>query len=104
VLAFQAFANDLTSTNPYKPILTHQYNGFKTGPLTAQKTGTGKYTVTIPGMLNYSTSIALVTAVGTGNGYFNIASWGHATVNVICYNQVGALADSRFNVTFQTAR
>jgi hypothetical protein len=99
-----AFANDLTSTNAYKPILSHQYNGFRTGPLTAQKTATGTYTIKIPGTLTYSTSTALVSAVGAGNGYCNLAGWSQATVNVVCYNQAGALADSRFNVTFQTAR
>jgi len=98
------FANDLRSTSPYTPLPSHQYNGFRTGPLTAQKIGTGTYAVTIPGALTYSTSTALVTAVGAGNGYCNLAGWGHATVNVVCYNRAGALADSRFNVTLQTAR
>ena len=59
-----ALANNLTSTSIYTPI--DQHNDFGTGHLTAQKTGTGTYTVTIPGTLSYTTSTVLVTAVGPG--------------------------------------
>ncbi len=99
-----AYANDLTSTNVYTPLLNHQFNGFGTGHLTAQKTGTGLYTVTIPGTLNYTSSTALVTATGTGNGYCNLAGWTNSAINVACYKQGGVPADSRFEVSFQTAK
>ncbi len=99
-----AYANDPTSTNVYTPLLNHQFNGFGTGHLTAQKTGTGLYTVTIPGALNYTSSTALVTATGTGNGYCNLAGWTNSAINVACYKQGGVPADSRFEVSFQTAK
>jgi hypothetical protein len=99
-----AFANDMTSTSAYTPELSHQFNGFGTGHLTARRTGAGLYTVTIPGTPSYTKSVALVTAVGGGNAYCNIASWTTSAINVACYAQGGAPTDSRFNVTFQTAK
>jgi len=98
------WAQDPTSTAPYKPNPHFQYNGFRTGAMTAQKTSTGHYTVTIPGTLTYTSAIALATAYGPGNGYCNVAGWTGGTINVVCYNQTQAFADSRFNLTFQTAR
>lgn len=103
-LGAYAFANDLTSTSVYTPNTKDQFNGFGTGKLTAQKTGTGLYTVTIPGTLNYSTSVALVTAVGPASAaYCNIVSWATSTINVACFKSNGTPVDSRFEVSFQTA-
>jgi hypothetical protein len=103
-LGAYAFANDLTSTSVYTPNTKDQFNGFGTGKLTAQKTGTGLYTVTIPGTLNYSTSVALVTAVGPASAaYCNIVSWATSTINVACFKTGGTPIDSRFEVSFQTA-
>ncbi len=98
-----ALADNSTSTNVYTPNINYQYNNFGTGRLTAQKTGTGQYTVTIPGTLNYGTSVALVTAVGDGNTYCNIVSWTTSAINVACYRQGGVPTDSKFDVVFQTA-
>lgn len=99
-----AWANEPNNTNAYLPPLHYQYNGFKTGSLKAQRTAVGQYFVTIPGTLKYSSSTALVTAVGEGNGSCSIAGWTNATIKVSCYDQSGALADSQFNVAFQTAK
>ena len=49
-------------------------------------------------------SIALVTAVGSGNDYCNVAGWTGGTINVVCYNAKQNFADSRFNLAFQTAK
>jgi hypothetical protein len=99
--AASAWANNPTSTKAYAPNI--QYNGFGTGQLTTQKTGTGQYVVTIPGTVNYGTSNALVTAYGLGGNYCNIAGWTTNAISVACYNQSGAPADSQFDVSFQTA-
>lgn len=98
------WTNDPTSTAAYTPNPHFQYNGFKTGAMTAQKTSTGHYTVTIPGTLTYSSSVALVTAWGAGTDHCSIGGTTTNTINVVCYDHTGAFADSRFNVTFQTAR
>jgi hypothetical protein len=98
-----AWANVPESMAIYKPVGKYQYNGFKTGPLTAQKTGTGLYTVSIPGTINYGTSVALVTAQGADNRYCNLAGWTTNAISVACFAQGGAPADSKFEVSFQTA-
>lgn len=98
------WAQDLTSTTPYRPNTHFQYNGFKTGAMTAQKTSTGHYTVSIPGKLNYTSSAALVTAYGPGTDYCNVAGWTGGTINVVCYDKSRAFTDSRFTLTFQTAK
>jgi hypothetical protein len=97
-------AGEPTSTKAYMPAIHYQYNGFRTGAMTAQKTSTGHYTVTIPGTLAYTTAVALTTAYGPGNDYCNVAGWSGGTINVVCYNQSQAFADSRFGLTFQTAK
>ncbi len=98
-----AYANDLVSTTAYEPNIHYQYNGFGTGRLTARKTGTGLYTMTIPGTLTYATSVAMVTATGAGSGYCNLVSWTTSTINVACFNQGGIPADSRFEVSLESA-
>ena len=57
-----AFAGKEASTAVYTPLKAAQYNSFGTGPLTAQKTSKGNYTVTLPGDPQYLTSNVLVTA------------------------------------------
>ncbi|MGA2189785.1 MAG: hypothetical protein ABSH33_14725 [Steroidobacteraceae bacterium] len=83
-----------------------QYNGFKTGPLTAQYdvNNNGLYTVTIPGDISWTASNVVVTAVDndTAGAYCNVESWGTQTIDIACYNQGGALSDSQFNVAFDT--
>jgi hypothetical protein len=83
--------------------LNYQYNGFGPGRLTSRKTGTGLYTVTIPGTLNYSTSVAMVTATGPTSDYCNLVSWTASTIDVACFRQGGIPADSRFEVSLETA-
>jgi hypothetical protein len=100
-----AWANSQGRTTLYTPSKKYQYNGFGTGYLTAQKEGTGTYTITIPGNLSYNHSSVLVTPVDPGGGtypYCNIASWEIQTVTVQCRDGLGDNANSQFNVVFQT--
>ncbi|HLY05812.1 MAG TPA: hypothetical protein VKR31_08705 [Rhizomicrobium sp.] len=99
-----AWADDDTSTSVYTPSTYYQYNGFRTGKLTAQKLGTGTYAVYIPGTLAYNTSHVLVTAYGSDNSnYCNTYFWGSSEAEVLCYAQGGVPADTQFDLTFQTA-
>ena len=58
-----AWAN-LDTTASYTPSPVYQYNGLKTGYLTATRGGTGTYTLTVPTGETYSHSTVLVTAYG----------------------------------------
>jgi hypothetical protein len=98
-----ALADQPESSKPYPTPAAYSYNGFGTGALKAQKTGAGTYSVTIPGTIGYSRSLALVTAVGNSSAYCNLAGWTHQVINVACFAQAGVPADSEFAVTFQTA-
>jgi hypothetical protein len=98
-----ALATKPESTKSYSTPATYSYNRFGTGALKAQKTGTGTYTVTIPGTISYSKSVALATAVGNSSNYCNVAGWTHQTISVACFAQGGVPTDSQFSVTFQTA-
>ena len=102
-LAAYAWADQPANTSVYTPTLAYQYSGFVTGALSAQKTGTGQYTVSVPGTLNYLASDAFVTSYGAGNGYCNLLSWVGGSINVACYSQGGAPADAQFGTTLQTA-
>jgi hypothetical protein len=57
---------------------------------------TGTYGASLPGL--GSNASVHVTAYGGGTGYCNVASWGAGVVNVQCYAQGGALADSAFSL------
>jgi hypothetical protein len=87
-----AWANNQGAFTLYTPAKNYQYNGFGTGYLTAQKTGTGRYTITIPGNLSYNHSSVLVTAVsdsdGGGGPYCGIANWGTQSASVQCFDPV----------------
>jgi hypothetical protein len=98
-----AWADQLHNTAGYTPNTVFQYNGFATGPLTAQKIGTGQYTVSIPSLPPSSTSNVIVTAFGNGNHYCNVLNWGAGIIYVNCYAQGGGLVDAQFDVGFQDA-
>jgi hypothetical protein len=98
-----AWANNPSPTKSYTMSPTFQYNGFTTGRLTANKYGTGEYTVTIPGSFGYDFSNVLVTGYSGSSNYCNIVDWGSASVNVACYSQGGTPTDSYFDLAFQTA-
>jgi hypothetical protein len=93
-----------TQTKRYHPGDHFQYNSFGTGPLPIQRTGTGLYTVSVPGTLSYSTSTVLVDAIGPAGVYCNLADWsGAATFHVACFAQGGVPTDSKFGLTFQSS-
>lgn len=104
-----AWADQPSNVNLYTPDTSYQYNGFGTGTSSVQRTGTGRYTVSIPGTLTYQASIAFVTAYAfdgdpyPASNYCNIAGWGVQTIDVACYQQGGAPGDAYFNVAFQSA-
>lgn len=96
-----AWANKPNATDSYTPNTLIQYNGFATGKLTAKKTATGKYTVTVPGRISYNTRISLVTSHGGTNSYCN----GTPTFPslILCYGQGGVPLDTEFDMSLQTA-
>lgn len=97
-----AWANSPGDATAYDTQAAYQYNGFATGKLTGQKSGTGGYVVNIPDYPSYSTSTALVTADGSNNSYCNPYGWLPIVVN--CYAQGGKPIDTRFDATYQTSK
>jgi hypothetical protein len=97
------FANQPTATKRYAPGDHYQYNTFGTGPLSIQRTGTGLYTVTVPGSPTFARSIALVSAVGPAVTWCNVMSLSGTVVNVGCFAQGGVPTDSKFTLTFQAS-
>jgi hypothetical protein len=97
-----ANANNPTRTTFYYPNSLYQYNGFATGRLTSQRTGSGAYTVNIPGSLSYNTSNVLVTAYGHDSSYCNSSGW--YPINVTCYAQGGATINELFDAAYQTSK
>lgn len=100
-----AWANKAEDTNVYTPSRPYNYNGFKTGPLTAQKNSTGVYTIDVPGETFFGGgSAVLVSADGTSNGFCTagdgLEDWD--PFQVLCYDQNGNPADSEFSVLLQT--
>jgi hypothetical protein len=101
---YQAYvwADKSTDRNEYTPDDQRNFSNMKAGPLKVLKTGTGTYTVTIPGTVpTYSTSNVLVTSYGSDNSYCNIVSWATSTINVACYAAGGTPANEQFDVSFQ---
>lgn len=101
-----ARANCDTCTTTYTPSAKYQYSGFATGKLTSVEgsAGSHEYRVAIPGSLTFSHSHEMVTAYGDNSDYCNIDAWlpQTAEVNVACYAQGGAGANSDFGAVFQT--
>jgi hypothetical protein len=91
-------------TKVYTPPHAYNYNGFKTGPLTAQKDSTGVYALSVPGWTMLGGAV-LVTAYGTTNGFCTAGDgldfWD--PLQVFCYDQNGNPADSKFTALIQTS-
>jgi hypothetical protein len=101
-----AWANKPSETTVYTPPSAYNYNGFGTGKLTAQNTGTGRYAIGIPGSPNFSSSTVLLTTINTASNtdsnYCNVGQLFPITVN--CFKQDGKPINSAFIVNFQTAQ
>jgi hypothetical protein len=96
------WADKPTDRNDYTPDDHRNFSNMKTGALKVLRTGTGTYTVTIPGTVPpYSTSNVLVTSYGGDNSYCNVVSWATSTINVACFAAGGAPANEQFDVSFQ---
>jgi hypothetical protein len=87
---------------------TYSWSVFSASVGTRTRVSTGRYTVTFDGLswAPDTRTLALVTAYGSSAGYCKVESWlesaGDTVVNVRCYDGSGVLADSMFDLTFQT--
>lgn len=91
------WANNPTAAS-YNPSATYSYNsaGQKN---TIQRTGTGQYYVTFPG-ISVNGGMAEVTAYGGSSEYCKIGYWGSNVVQVNCYANGGVPADAMFTLNF----
>jgi hypothetical protein len=98
-------ADQPTNTSSYTPSTTFQYNN-SGGHATVKRTGTGRYTVTIPQAGAPSAGSVKVSAVGTGSGWCKVVGWfpnAGATaqqVNVACNSSSGSASDQKFSLVF----
>jgi hypothetical protein len=100
-----AWADKADDSNIYIPLKAYNYNGFKTGPLTAQKNSTGVYTLSVPDVTFFGGGATmLVTAYGASNTFCTAGDGleGWNPFQVFCYDQSGKPADSKFSVMLQT--
>jgi len=103
-----AWANNATSSS-YTPHLSYQKGyiagdiGDVTTDITAGRSSTGHYSVTLPGMTATGSNVQ-ITAYGTGSEYCKVIGWsasGSATqVNVACYNASGSATDTLFDIVY----
>lgn len=91
------WANDPWADS-YTPSATYQYNS-AAQQNTIQRTGVGSYYVTFPG-ISVNGGLVEVTAYGSGSEYCTIGYWGSNVVQVNCYANGGAPADSMFTLNF----
>jgi alpha-tubulin suppressor-like RCC1 family protein len=108
-----AWANDSTSAS-YTPSATYQWTSSATvaggNAVTATRSGTGSYAVTIPAMAALDRSSAMVTAYGGGSATCNVVGWDRSgssapfatAVTVTCHTSGGALTDSLYTVSYVT--
>jgi hypothetical protein len=112
------WANNASSpiNAPYSPSSLYSYNAVsRAGGNSVTRTGTGQYTVTCKGVGGGSLVAGggswgpgghvQVTAYGSENAnYCKVVSWATGgadfAVTVRCYSPGGALADSRFDLSF----
>lgn len=100
-----AWADKPANTKTYKPARAYNYNGFKTGELSVQRTAQGSYSVTVPDVVNQAEGVAvLVTANGGSNVFCATGNLTEAwnPFQVFCYDQNGNPADSKFSALLQT--
>jgi hypothetical protein len=100
-----AWLSDATSAS-HTPSPTYQWHSAGS-TLTATRSGTGTYAITIPGLAAFDRTSALVTAYGFGGEHCNVSSWftalsGGTQVNVQCWSAAGALTDSLFTMSYIT--
>jgi uncharacterized protein YjdB len=95
---------DQPASASYTADLTAQFNG-QGGAITVTRSGTGQYTVTIPGFggAGGASRIPFVNAVSTTGVVCLAVSWSmigvtDATVRVDCSTAAGALTDSKFTI------
>jgi hypothetical protein len=96
-----AWADKPGRTEIYTPARAYNYNGFGGGKLTAQKTGTGRYTLNVPNGLEVG-GLVLVSSQGKSGTYCSGGDGfeGWVPIEISCYDQGGNPVDSQFDVTF----
>jgi hypothetical protein len=96
-----AWADRPERTQIYTPAHAYNYNGFGGGKLTAQKTGTGQYTVYVPNA-GVGNGVVLVTDRGMSNNNCSggNGSLGWVPLQITCYDEEGNPTDAQFDVTF----
>jgi hypothetical protein len=100
---------DQPSSASYTPS-TYYQKTFKScyspGPVTIQRTATGRYTASIPS-LTVNNSGVKVTAYGWGAESCKVVNWGAsngaAQVNIACFDAVGNAVDSVFVFDYSTS-
>jgi hypothetical protein len=95
---------DQPTTSSYTPGSDLRFNSTG-GTNTVTRSGTGNYTVTMPGLGAAGTGTVLVTAFGTDSKYCKVVFWSSnassgRTINVHCYTAGGSPSDSQFTVTY----
>ena len=97
-----AWANKPEQMQIYTPAHAYNYNGFGGGKLTAQKTGTGQYTLNVPNGQNSITGLVIVSGYGSAgvncSGGDGFEGW--VPIQITCYDTNGNPADAQFDVTF----
>lgn len=97
-----AWANNPTSAS-YSPSATYGFNSANM-PITASRSGTGRYAMTFRGLGGHGRAGAnvQVTAYGASSNHCKVQSWSSGGVdfraNVRCFNSSGALVNDRYTV------
>jgi len=93
------FANKPTTAS-YSPTAAFSYT--TASPMTVKRTGTGAYTVSLPGMP--ARGAASVTAAGSGSKsrcqLGNIGTTPPLKVTVLCFSATGSALDSKFTFSY----
>lgn len=101
-----ALATRPTSTTSYATDPNYTMNSTTTGGVSALKSGTGSYTVSLAGLAASNKTAAVTIAYGTDNVQCAPVNWSGSTtatsLKVACRNGAGALADSKFGVLYLT--
>ena len=93
VAAF-AYANNKLADS-YTPVASGSYNSGG-GAITATRSGEGVYAIQFGGLVANSGSVQVTAFIS--NNVCNVASWSKEKVNVTCFDNAGAPADSAYLV------
>lgn len=92
-----AYANDKTNAS-YEPMSPHKNNAVGGGAITATRSGVGTYAIEFAGLGGLDIGNVQVTPTDATEVTCSIFSWFDSKVNVRCFDQAGAAADSGYLV------